>query len=488
MVKVLSKQYFWLIIILILAFSVRLYKIDSPIADWHSWRQADTAAVTRNFLKYGFNPFLPRGDDMSVVSDSSIANANTYRFVEFPIYNIVAYFFYLRFGVNETIHRLVSVLFSLGNITFLYLICRKYFRVSLCLLVAGIYAFLPFNIYFSRTTLPEPTFLFFALGMIYFVEQWIWNKKRSSGIWGFIFTTIAFLIKPWAIFFVPPLIYSIFKKEGNFKKNLHYLWFFLAAILPFLVWRLWMLQAPEGIPASNWLMNGDHIRFRPAFWWWLISERIGREILGVSGAVLFFLGLISHPKEHNYFFHIWVFSLFTYFAIFATGNVRHDYYQFIFIPIAAIFVAFGFEILIKGSKNLLPRIWTIPLGVLLLILTFYFTWIQVKELYKVNNPDIVEAGKVADRILPKDAVVVAPYNGDTAFLYQINRIGFPLVPLSLQDLIADYGVNYYISVSYDDKTNWVIRHFEVLERTPKFMIADLTHIKAPFDNSADPEP
>ena len=62
------------------------------------------------------------------------------------------------------------------------------------------------NIFFSRTTLPEPTFLFFALGMMYFVDKWIWEKGRASLYWGFIFTVIAFLIKPWAIFFIPPLI------------------------------------------------------------------------------------------------------------------------------------------------------------------------------------------------------------------------------------------------------------------------------------------
>ena len=39
------------VIILLLGFGVRLYKITSPIADWHSWRQADTASVTRNFCE-----------------------------------------------------------------------------------------------------------------------------------------------------------------------------------------------------------------------------------------------------------------------------------------------------------------------------------------------------------------------------------------------------------------------------------------------------
>ncbi len=466
---------FLLVLIIAIGFLVRVYKIDSPIADWHSWRQADTAAVTRNFVKEGFNPFYPKGDDSSGIAETPIPNLGRFRFVEFPIYNIVVYPVYLLFGVVEKYHRLVSVLFSLGSIVFLYLLTKKYAGVTVGLLAAFIFAVLPFNVFFSRTTLPEPTLVFFSLGMMYFVD------KRNLWL-GFIFTMIAFLIKPWAIFFALPLIYSAWPIK---RKQIL---FGMLAVLPFIFWRLWILQHPEGIPASNWLLNGDEIRFRPAFWWWIISERIGREILGVTGAFLFFLGLVLRPKNGNYFLHIWVLSFFLYFIIFATGNVRHDYYQVIFVPIAAVFVAKGFISLITGFKDFIPRIFTIPIALLFLVLTFYFTWTQVKELYKINNPPIMEAGKFADRILPIDAIIVAPYNGDTAFLYQINRPGWPVVALPLPEMVGDYGVTNYVSVNRDNQTNWVLRHFKILEDNSKFIIADLTKIEHPLDPIKDPEP
>jgi len=61
------KKYFILFIILVAALMVRLYKIDSPIADWHSWRQADTASVTRVFAQEGVNLLIPRYQDISFV-------------------------------------------------------------------------------------------------------------------------------------------------------------------------------------------------------------------------------------------------------------------------------------------------------------------------------------------------------------------------------------------------------------------------------------
>ena len=36
-------------LILLVGLLLRLYRFDNPIADWHSWRQADTSAVSRNF-------------------------------------------------------------------------------------------------------------------------------------------------------------------------------------------------------------------------------------------------------------------------------------------------------------------------------------------------------------------------------------------------------------------------------------------------------
>ena len=445
-----------------------------------NFKSMDDATI----LKEGFNPLIPKYDDMSGVSEYFIPNPSRFRFVEFPIYNIFVYPLYLIFGIDDKYHRLVSVLFSCGSTLFLYLIVRKYSYKFVAFLASLTFAVLPFGVFFSRTTLPEPTLVFFALGMMYFVSEWLEKDRVKNLILAFLFTTIAFLIKPWAFFFYLPIFYLVLKE----KKVLKFLIFSLLAISPFLLWRLWIQQQPEGIPASSWLMNGDGIRFRPSFWWWIVSERMGREILGTTGLVLFFLGFILKPKNGNYFLHFWVLSIFLYFCIFATGNVRHDYYQYIFVPVASTFVALGLYALVKTENLFIPRIFTIITAIFLYVLMLYFGYKQVIGFYQINNFAMVEAGKKADEILPKNAIVLAPYNGDSAFLYQTRRSGWAFVPTSIEDLIADYGVNYYVSTSYDDKTNWVLRHFYAIEQTPNFIIADLTRLKKAFDNQNDREP
>ena len=114
-----------IVAILVLTFSLRLYKISSPVADWHSWRQADTAAVARNFAKGDFNIFYPQSDSLTALNEFGLQNPNRYFINEFPLYNAVVAFFYKLFGINLVLSRLVSITAATLGLLFLYLLARK---------------------------------------------------------------------------------------------------------------------------------------------------------------------------------------------------------------------------------------------------------------------------------------------------------------------------------------------------------------------------
>lgn len=134
-----------------------------------------------------------------------------------------------------------------------------------------------------------------------------------------------------------------------------------------------MLQHPEGIPAAAWLLNGNGIRFRPAFWRWIIVDRFGREILTVPGTVLFFLGFLIKPfgKESS-ILHYFALASFLYLIVFATGNVQHDYYQIFIVPALSIFLARAVVLLFGRVKDLVPRIFTVPFVLLFFKPDFLF--------------------------------------------------------------------------------------------------------------------
>lgn len=470
----LKQPYFWLFLIVGLGLIVRLYRIDNAIADWHSWRQADTAAVARDFYEHGFNPFLPKYEDMDDVSGKG-QNLAHYRFVEFPIYNTLVYAaFLIHGGVNAETARVVTVIISLISIVFMYLLTKRYLGTKIGLLSALIFAILPYSIYYSRVVLPDPLMVLFSLAALYFTDCWIFEGKSYQGVIGCILAMLALLTKPMAIFLLLPLVYSAFRKNKKIFQ-LKYFIYLLAAILPLILWRLWMMQYPLGIPKSNWLLNGNGIRFHPAFFQWIIGDRFDREILSGAGMILLMLGVLKRPSpKEGWFFH-WLFGAsLLYLVVFATGNVQHDYYQILIIPALAVFVARGFAVLFEGSIFLLPRLWTIPLAVFLFGLMLFFSWTQVKGLFQINNNSVVVAGEEASRILPKNAIVVAPYQGDATFLYQTDRPGFTLIIDSIDYMINNFGVTSYVSVNYDADTEAIMKRFRVIEATPQYVIIDLT--------------
>lgn len=451
-------QYIVLSIILFLGLLVRLYKIDNPIADWHSWRQADTAAVTRNFVKYGINPFLPRYDDFSDVSGNGLFNPQGYRMVEFPIFNLVHYslFSIFHFPSLEFWGRMTSVLSALTSAIFIFLIIRRRVDAFTGLFASGIYLLLPYNIYFTRVVLPEPMMTTLFLASLYF-----WD--RGNLMLTALFGALAVLIKPTAIFFLTPItIAQIVKYRLNFYKTRQFLLLHSAFLLPFAIWRLWSHRFPQGIPASLWLLNGNKIRFKGAFFRWIFGERIGSLILGKWGIWPYVSGIISSKG----YLLSWTGASMLYLFTFATGNVHHDYYQIPIIPSVAIMIALGARYL---SKTWPQRL----LVVTSLLFMIAFSWYDIRGLYQINNPPIVEAGQAVDKLVPKDAIVVAPYSGDTAFLYQTNRRGFPFMPLPIKDLKDNFGAMYYVSVNYDDATNAIMKKYIVLESTPRYVIVKL---------------
>ena len=101
-----------------------------------------------------------------------------------------------------------------------------------------------------------------------------------------------------------------------------------------------------------------------------------------------------------------------------------------------------------------------------------FSWYQVKEYYKINRPEIIEAGQFINENTPRNAKVIAPYNGDTAFLYQTQRKGWPIKNRKIYDLIQ-MGASYYVSVNPDNVDEDVKNKCQIMKRAPQWIVYDL---------------
>lgn len=474
-------EYIILFFILISAVSVRLYGLGNPVADWHSWRQSDTASVARNFDKFNFDPFHPRFDDLSNIP-SGKDNPMGWRMVEFPLYQSVGYGVSGIFpGVSmEIILRLVSITASVGTLLLVYFLMAPAVGTLAALIGALAYAVLPYSVYFGRVILPEPFMVFWAVLSVYFLYR---GDKRDKGYWGNIIFSgvagaVALLVKPTALFLLLPAPYLLWRRFGfSFYLIIGLLVYWIIGLLPLAVWRQWILQYPEGIPVYAWLFNEGNIRFKGAWFYWLFAKRFGELMLGYWGLLPFGLGMLLVPStKEGWLFRLWAVGALLYFIVIARGNVQHDYYQILLLPVVCVYLGKGFAFLF--SNKIFSRPVSYQLSAVSFLMMFAFSWYTIRTYYWINRPEIVEAGRAADRLLPKDAKVIAPYNGDTTFLYQTNRQGWPL-GFDI-DKKLKMGATHYVTVSPTDndwETRDLVNQYTVLVRNEKYAIIDLTKPK-----------
>lgn len=478
----LSKH--WVLIgITLLGLVVRLYKITTEPLDWHAFRQADTASVTREYVKNGIDLLSPHYQDLSNIQ-SGKDNLEGYRMVEFPILNALIAFIVITAGTPLIItSRVISVIFSLGTLVSLFFLVEKVSGKKTAYIAALLFGLIPYSVFYSRVILPEPAMLFFSTFSLLSFHFWLENKSWKWYLSTFISLSIALLLKPSVAFLFP--IYGgliLFKeipvkrwtKEFFIKKGLYYACFlapaFLISVGILAAWRKWIEQFPTGIPALDWLFNSNGIRFRPAWFRWLIWERLTKLIGGYTGVLFLPINLFKWSKD-LFVYASWWLGIGIYVVVIATGNVQHDYYQIIAVPIICISMARGAVMLYDYLVKKLNRLLSILVVGGMIMVSLVASWQYVKGYYNVNHTEYITAGRAVDALTPPDALVIAPAFGDTQFLFQTNRRGWP-IGFEIEDKIAK-GADYYVSTSYDDEARDLEKKYEVVEKNDVYILINL---------------
>lgn len=477
----------FLVLLFLLAFLVRLYKIDSEPLDWHAFRQADTISVTREYVKHGIDILVPRYHDLSNIQ-SGEDNLQGYRMVEFPLVNALTAILVKSLGLPlVATSRLVSVLFSLGTLAALYALVKKLSGEKTAFFTALLFAFLPYSVFYSRSLLPEPALLFFSTFSLYTFLLWLEKKQLLWYSGFFVSLALGLLIKPSMAFLFPVYAGLVLYHELPFKKLT--VGFFVQKILYYSVvvgpaflisgglliaWRRWIEQFPSGIPALDWLFNSNSIRLRPAWFRWLFWERFTKLISGYVG-VIFLPFAVLLPTKDLWVYASWAFGILIYLVVIATGNVQHDYYQVLTLPIVCIALGRGSSWLFTLLQlRFNQKIASAALGVAILAV-FFLAWQQVKGYYTINHPEYIVAGQAVDRLTPPDAKVIAPAFGDTQFLFQTNRTGWP-IGYEIDKKI-ELGAQYYVTTSYDDEARALEAEYQVIEKNDTFILIDLQQKK-----------
>src|SRR5262245_5507938 len=155
-----------------LALALRCYGLTAPLLDYHSWRQADTAAIARNYAANSYRLLYPQVD----------WGGQTPGYVEseFPLYSYTLALLYGIFGAQDWLGRLLSALAGAGAAAALYGLVRSggegdHRRVApgrVAIYAALALALMPFPIYFGRAVMPDTLMLLAALMAIWMFRRW----------------------------------------------------------------------------------------------------------------------------------------------------------------------------------------------------------------------------------------------------------------------------------------------------------------------------
>jgi 4-amino-4-deoxy-L-arabinose transferase-like glycosyltransferase len=484
-------QQFPLPLILAFGFVLRLYHVNAPIIGIHAWRQSDTAAIARNYYENGFRLLYPQIDWGGITQG--------YVETEFPLYAYIVSFIYRLLGFSDSYGRLLSAIFGVITIYFMYKLVRLVTTNKVALWSAFFFAVLPLCVFYSRTFQPESMLIMSCVIGLYGFVHWLQNRQGQYLILSVIFITLASLLK------VMPLVYVglplIFLTWRNFKIRMFLqwrLWAYAAIVL--VVTFLWYHHARQIYQATglsffpnqfsqatglSFSLLGDDTGSYP--WRDLVSLRFWGDIVlrlvvrhfAIFGVVFLLVGLLRRdPTFPKAFFAIGMASVMFTCVISPTSSYVHEYYQLPLLIYAVPLIAKGWVDMRAGIFRFSKSLAYSCLGLLVTAGTVIYAIDYMSKEIPVQSATYNLAQQVR-AVTPSEARIISVTNADPNLLYLSHRKGW---------LASPDGVNLdYLQTLAQEGAEYLVGSYQVVESHSHFTDeAQKAALRSLVDEHLDP--
>ncbi|MDD4937674.1 MAG: glycosyltransferase family 39 protein [Candidatus Shapirobacteria bacterium] len=348
--RYLNKKGSWVILILILALGlvVRLKDFNVLPIDAHPMRQTDTECVAY-FIAISKSNFLnPKACLMRPVS-----NNEGYFFLEMPFYELAIAGSYKIFGFYPFAARLINlILYILGSLG-LFGFMSKWWNKKIALLSVFIFSFIPGSIFFVGHAIhPDAMAVSFIMVALYFGWKYRENGKFINLILSGLFLGISVASRPFGLICLPMLGYFLYLRKSKVKDYLIIL-FLSIGFYGFWWWRTKSIGIDMGW--ENWVLGGrekllDLAILKNLIWKNVIGETMGKIVSGLAGLGLI-IGLVKKDKRIIPL-SLWIGGVIVYWLVVPNGNITHQYYADVYIPLFVILAAIGLEWIWNKNKIL----------------------------------------------------------------------------------------------------------------------------------------
>jgi 4-amino-4-deoxy-L-arabinose transferase-like glycosyltransferase len=486
------------IVIWVVAVTVRLILINQPYIDHWSWRQSDVAAIARNFYENGFRFAYPQID--------WAGNSTGYVGTEFPILPFIAAICYKFASVHEWIGRSQAVILFAVSLPIFFLLVREIFGITAAVWATFFFAFAPLNIFAGRSFMPDVPSLSLSIIGLYFFLQWTRGREWAPFYLAAIAISLSLLIKVTSIVIAAPLASiavaalserrNAVAKIGGHRPPLQWITLFAGmALVPSLAWYWHGYEIAERFYPHHFFGSGG-IRIEGLTWYWDIARETVISGLTPILTVMALIGLFVAPRsKRSLVFHCWLAAMVLFIIIVGYGN-RHRWYQLPLVPIAAAFA--GAACAFFGSKIASRRV-AVTLSILLASSFAILAFVYVRPLYEPSAAQLRRAGLELSKTTAPDALIAAADTGDPTIFYYAHRKGWHFLekngvydgnPSDSQAAINDLeelrrrGATHLVFTAntvwwlelYPEFADHVAKIATLMETTPEFRIYTLNPI------------
>ncbi len=469
-----------LIAILLLGLAFRLYRIDAPYVDAHSWRQVTNADIARHWVEQPIQFGKP------VVSwggpDGRVG-------LEFPLLHLVTALVWRLTGVDDAAGRLVAVAFSLPGIFWLAHLGRRLFGRPAGLAAAFVLAVSPSVVYFGRTLLSDTPMLSFSIGAVLGFVAYAQTGRWTHALGGAVCLALAGLVKIPAILVLGPVLWAGLLRDR--WRILNDPWFVAAPLAALGIVAVWYLHAdvlyqatgltqaifrPSGTyPGEIGALAGPFVSVshwtRPEQLSWEVFRDLGVRFwtlhLTPVFAVAAVAGMALARGLQRTVVDVWMAAALSLLLVSLNGQIFHEFHQLPLLPPLALYAGVGLAPLFDAARFATLGRWRYAAGTAaatLAVAAALWGFVEsnvTRDLYRVDlmNTPLIDAGAAIDSLTPKDALLVTmeyERNGANSpmLLYYAHRRGWSFDATSLSIDVIEFlhrqrGACYFATSEID---------------------------------------
>jgi Dolichyl-phosphate-mannose-protein mannosyltransferase len=313
-----------LLAIVTFGFIARAATTGAPILDHHSWRQADTAMIARNFAESRLNPLYPQVDHRGALPVGYVATGFELQALLVALISKVT-------GFSPQVGRLLSVLWYVGSALLVFALTRSRYGDAAGLSAAFIYSFgFPLVLFVERAFLNEALLLFLSFAVLVAVGRRTHAGGRTWLLLAAAAMAVIGAVKPTFLIVAAGVFAQYIERDG--RRGLLRLEPYVLVSCGIIAATLWLSWAAS-LGRTTGLTFGltdklfDAATLFDHGYWVKVTRRLVKDLFGPMGIIAATIGLVTAWRTRRLLEIALLLAGFAYLIIVTPGNYHHDYYQ-----------------------------------------------------------------------------------------------------------------------------------------------------------------